>query len=719
MFSSLFYILSYFYTMKTNLYYSIALSFVLVFISCNGQTQKHKMEESKHQFTNHLIKETSPYLLQHAHNPVDWHAWNDETLALAVKEDKLLLISIGYAACHWCHVMEHESFEDTTVAKLMNEHFICVKVDREERPDVDAIYMDACQLITGRGGWPLNAIALPDGRPIYALTYAPQEEWKKVLNYFGDFYPKNKAEAISQAEQLTKGIVDKEHIPKNTNEAIFSEEDLMATWNAWRGKIDFKKGGRTGAPKFPMSYNYDYLMQDYFHTKSPKKLEAVKVTLDNMMMGGIYDQVGGGFARYSTDGIWKVPHFEKMMYDNGQLVSTYAKAYSLTKNEEYATIVRETIDWVKREMTDKSNGFYSSLDADSEGEEGLFYIWTDEELDNILGADAQLLKYYWSVKKAGNWEGKNILFMTKTLEEFATLNKIDVSTLKEKIKSAKKKLLKERSKRIRPGLDDKILISWNALMLTGLIDAYRYLGDEEYLDLALKNANFIKDKAIQKDFRINRNFKNGKSSINGFLDDYSLTIEAFISLYEVTFDEEWLNLANNLAKYAITHFYDENAAMFYYTSDIDKALIARKKEVQDNVIPASNSSMGKALFLLGTYYDNKDYKEKATAMMNNMIDHVRQNGTYFSNWAKLLDMFIHKPFEVAIVGKESNRLRKEMMSKFIPNAIYLGGKYEGSLELLKDKLVKGDTYIYVCQQKVCKMPVKTKEEALKLLIIQE
>ena len=674
------------------------------------------MPEKSHKYTNILIKETSPYLLQHAHNPVEWHAWNEKTLDKAKAEDKLLLISIGYAACHWCHVMEHESFEDSAVAAIMNENFICIKVDREERPDVDAIYMDACQLITGRGGWPLNAIALPDGRPIYALTYAPKAEWNKVLKYFGNFYPAKKTEAISQAEQLTQGIVDKENIPLSTEEPLFTENELKLTWSTWKDKIDYKKGGRTGSPKFPMSYNYDYLMQDYFHTKDPQKLEAVTVTLDNMMMGGIYDQIGGGFARYSTDANWKVPHFEKMMYDNGQLVSTYAKAYALTKNEEYATVVRESIEWVKREMTDKSNGFYSSLDADSEGEEGLFYIWTNDELDNILGDDAKLLKYYWSVSLTGNWEGQNILFATKTLAKFAKLNKMEIPELQGKIKKGKAKLLKAREDRIRPGLDDKILVSWNALMLTGLIDAYRYLGDAEYLDLALKNANFIKDNTIQKDFRINRNYKNGTSTINGFLDDYSLTIEAFIALYEVTFDEEWLNLANNLSQYVLTHFYDNSNSMFFYTSDIDVKLITRKKEVQDNVIPASNSSMAKSLFLLGDFYDNKLYKEISESMLNNMIQYVLNYGTYYANWAKLLDMQVHQPYEIAIVGKNAESLRKEMMSKYIPNAIYMGGKTEGSLTLLKDKLQKGDTYVYVCQNKACKMPVKTSIEALKLMV---
>ncbi|MGB1315686.1 MAG: thioredoxin domain-containing protein [Chitinophagales bacterium] len=699
--------------MKNILLSTIAFTFFIIITSCNAQNKKNKVE--KHKYTNALINETSPYLLQHAHNPVNWHAWNDETLQKAKEENKLLLISVGYAACHWCHVMEHESFEDSIAAKVMNDNFICIKVDREERPDVDAIYMDACQLINNSGGWPLNAIALPDGRPIYAMTYAKKNEWIKVLEYFDDFYQNNKEQALEQAQQLTEGIIEKENIPLNKSEAIFIADDAKAVWANWQSMIDYKNGGRKGAPKFPMPYNYDYLMTDFYFNKEAKKLEAVRTTLDKMMMGGIYDQVGGGFARYATDAVWKVPHFEKMLYDNAQLVSTYSKAYALINEENYARVVRETLAYIEREMTDKSNGFYSSLDADSEGEEGLFYIWQEEELDKILGEDAILLKKYWNVKTTGNWEAKNILYATEDKEKYAKLNNITVKEIDEILIKARKKLLEARSKRLRPGLDDKILTSWNALMLKGYIDAYRYLGDENYLKTAIKNAEFIKSNCIDDDFRITRNYKNGVSSINGFLDDYSFTIEAFIALYEVTFDEQWLLLADNLTKYTFEHFYDKESSMFFYTSDLDKALITRKKEVQDNVIPSSNSSMAKALFLLSDYMVNDDYKDVSDKMLNNMLEYVRQYGTYYSNWALLLNMNLHKPNEIAIVGKDYEKHRKEMMARFIPNAIYLGGKNEGSLALLEGKLVDGDTYIYVCQNRICKLPVKEVDEAMKLL----
>lgn len=689
---------------------------MVLFSSCTTADKKdEKKITEKHLYTNSLINETSPYLLQHAHNPVNWHAWNEETLKKAEAEDKLLLISIGYAACHWCHVMEHESFEDSAVAQLMNENFICVKVDREERPDVDAIYMDACQLINQSGGWPLNAFTLPNGKPIYALTYRPTDEWTKILAHFTAFYTTEKEKAIAQAEQLTQGIVNKDNIVLNTAEAHFTKQDLKEVWKNWKALIDMKNGGRSGAPKFPMSYNYDYLMRAYYHTGNSEKIDAVKITLDKMMMGGIYDQIGGGFARYSTDATWKVPHFEKMLYDNALLVSTYTQAYSLSKNEQYAQTSRETLDWIAREMTDKSGGFYSSLDADSEGKEGIFYIWNEKEFDDLLCTDAALMKKYFSVTKIGNWERSNILHRKQNIKQFSKFNNLSEEELKKKIAKTKQILLEERNKRVKPSLDDKILTSWNALMLKAYVDAYRYLGDKNYLKIAIKNANFLKENAIQTNFRINRNYKNGVSNINGFLDDYSFTIEAYIALYQVTFDQQWLDLAKNLTDYTIEHFYDETTALFFYTSNIDKALIARKKELQDNVIPSSNSSMAKALFLLGDYYHSKKYLSLSETMLNNMKSYVLPNGSYYSNWAQLLEMNVNKPLEIAIVGKNAEKIRQEMMSYFIPNALFLGGETEGNLELLKDKLIAGETYIYVCQNKVCKMPVKTVAEALRLI----
>jgi uncharacterized protein YyaL (SSP411 family) len=499
------------------------------------------MKEDKSKHTNSLVHETSPYLLQHAHNPVDWKAWNDQALGEAKAHDKLLLISIGYAACHWCHVMEHESFEDEAVAKIMNTHFVNIKVDREERPDIDQIYMDACQLMNGNGGWPLNAIALPDGRPIFAGTYFKKEDWKKLLIYFGDIYPIKKEELEERANQIQQGVQSFDLVELNLGEPDFKKEDLDEIWENWKSKIDYNAGGRIGAPKFPMPSNWEFLLKYTFFTKEKEAKRAVVSTLDNMMMGGIYDHIGGGFARYAVDGIWKVPHFEKMLYDNGQLVSLYAQACAHFNNPEYKTVVEETLTWLEREMTDPSGGFYASLDADSEGVEGKFYVWDEDEIDEILANDAAILKKYWSIESGGNWEEGNILYAKKLIPDFCIEHNLEERSFIQTLNVAKAKLLKARNQRIKPGLDDKILTSWNALMLKGLIDAYRYLENENYLNLALKNAHFIIENQLKNDGRLYRNYKNGTSSINGFLDDYSFTIEAFIALYEVTGDVFWLN----------------------------------------------------------------------------------------------------------------------------------------------------------------------------------
>ena len=714
-------------TNKINLlsiYSLLILGCCLLLTACNAQNKKHQTgtesmkghkNSDKHKYTNKLIDESSPYLLQHAHNPVDWRPWGDEALTKAKAEDKLLIISVGYAACHWCHVMEHESFEDSTVAKLMNENFVSIKVDREERPDVDQIYMDACHLVNQRGGWPLNAIALPDGRPIYAGTYYPKEKWMEILNYFINLKETKYAELEENARRLTEGIqqvgqVGLDPIPKE-----HTIEDLGKVFQPWAGRLDFTRGGRKGAPKFPMPNNYLYLLRYYHATQDTKALEATYATLDNMAFGGIYDHLGGGFARYSTDGQWKVPHFEKMTYDNGQLVSLYSLAYQQSKNPLYKEIVYETLEYTNREMTSPENGFYSSLDADSEGVEGKFYVWDEADIDALLGEDAKLFKEYYTVTKAAQWEHHNILYRTQEKEKIAKNYGLSIEDLDKKIQAGKAILLKERDKRIRPGLDDKILTSWNALMLKGYVDAYRVFGEEDFLNAALKNANFIVKNALQSDNRLNRNFKNGKSSINGFLDDYALTIDAFVALYQATFDEKWLRKAEGLTEYAIQHFFDAESGMFFYTSDTDNPLIARKMEVADNVIPSSNSSMALNLFYLGTYLYKKEYIEKSDQMLNNVKDDVLKNGPFYSNWAILLYYRTTEPYEVAIVGKDWKEKRKEMDAQFLPNVFLLGGSKEGSLELLQNKNIEGQTTIYVCQNKSCKLPVTETVKALNLL----
>lgn len=676
-------------------------------------------QQERHKFTNHLAGESSPYLLQHAHNPVDWYPWGDEALEKARKENKMLIISIGYAACHWCHVMEHQSFEDSTVAKMMNDHFISIKVDREERPDVDDVYMTACQLASERGcGWPLNAFALPDGRPVWAGTYFPKKEWLKVMEYFIELYEQEPEKLDTYAAQLIEHVQLNELVSFNEAEQEFTAAKLSTVAKNFLRLVDFKKGGRGEAPKFPVPVGYEFLLKYHYTFDKPEALQAVEATLDNMAKGGIYDHLGGGFARYSTDADWHVPHFEKMLYDNGQLVSLYAHAFQVTKKDLYAKAVFETLAFVKRDLTSPEGGFYSSLDADSEREEGKFYVWAKAEVDSILNDQrlAAIFSDYFDVTAAGNWEeGKNVLWQRQKPEAVAKKHKLSEEELNALLREAKTKLYKARAKRIHPGLDTKILTAWNALMLKGYVDAYKAFGQEEFLETALRNAQFLVENMLQEDNRLNRNFKDGQSSINAFLDDYALTIQAFTALYEVTFDEEWLYKAQDLLEYTLQHFYHKPSGLFNYTSDLDPPLIARKMEVTDNVIPASNSVMARNLYTLGHYFYNDDYVEKARQMLHNVAESMSEYADYYSNWGMLYMDVLQAPYEVAIVGEQAAQNRKELISNYLPNVLFLGGSDEGTLQLLKDKLQEGETMIYVCQNKVCKLPVKETTKALELI----
>jgi hypothetical protein len=690
----------------------------LLSIASCGQSTKEKKEimnkEQKH--SNELINESSPYLLQHAHNPVNWYPWGEEALEKAKSENKPIIISIGYAACHWCHVMERESFENEQVAQIMNDNFVCIKVDREERPDIDQIYMNAVQLITGRGGWPLNCFALPDGRPVYGGTYFQAQNWMDLMNRVVDLLEDSPKELEKQAQELTEGVQTSELVTLNQEKADFVSLDLNRAFTNFEKYIDREEGGSKGAPKFPMPVGYEFLLHYYYFLQEEEALDAVELTLIKMAYGGIYDQIGGGFARYSTDAMWKVPHFEKMLYDNGQLVSLYASAYQLTKNPIYKVVVEETLSFIERELTSKEGGFYSSLDADSEGEEGKFYVWREDEIRTVLGQDADLIIDYYNVGEDGFWEhGVNILLKNETDESFAKRNKLSLNELKEKLIFVKELLLKEREKRIRPGLDDKILTSWNGLMLVGYVKAYNVFGDKSYLKTALKNADFICGKLMDEDYRLSRNFKNSKSSINAFLDDYAFTIQGFILLYQATFDNQWLVKALGLLEYANTHFYDEKSGMYYYTSAIDPALIARKMEVSDNVIPSSNSEMAKNLFLLGRYTYNQRYISMSKTMVNNVKESAISGASYFGNWTVLMSWLSGETYDVSIVGKDCEEFRKQINQQYLPNVFISGGKVEEDFPLLKDKLVEGKTMIYVCQNKACKLPVEDVESALNLI----
>lgn len=671
------------------------------------------MNDSTHKHTNALIHETSPYLLQHAHNPVNWYAWNEEVLEKARSENKLILISVGYSACHWCHVMEHECFEDENVAKLMNDYFICIKVDREERPDIDQVYMMAVQLMTGQGGWPLNCFALPDGRPIYGGTYFPKQSWMNILLNLADVYQHEPEKVIDYAKQLTEGVKLAELVKINPGEKAFTIDTLHKSVNNWTPRFDNTEGGPNKAPKFPLPNNYQFLLRYAHHTKNDELLKHIELTLKKMAYGGIYDQIGGGFARYSVDHIWKVPHFEKMLYDNSQLVTLYCEAYQKTKDPLYKQIVYETLEFVERELTSSKGGFYSALDADSEGVEGKYYVWTKAELQELLKEQFNLFADYYNVNQRGFWEHENYILLRHDEDEIiAKQNNISANELQKTIKDCKKQLLVIREKRIKPGLDNKIITSWNALMVKAYADAYTVFDEKYFKDVALNNLDFLLKNCCDQDGKLSHL---ANSSINGFLEDYSFMIEALISCYEISFEEKYLHKANDLMKYVIVHFIDEKSGMFYFTSDTDKALISRKMELSDNVIPASNSSIAKSLFVLGHHFGSEEYIQMSRKMLNNVLDEIEHYGAGYSNWGMLLLNFSIPFYELAIVGKSVDEKRKILHKHYYPNKIFVGSASESSLPLLLNRYKKDETLIYVCKNNTCSAPVKEIDEALQFL----
>lgn len=682
---------------------------------------KQKSNEVTYKHTNALINETSPYLLQHAHNPVNWEAWHPEVLERAKKEDKLLLISIGYAACHWCHVMEKECFEDEAVAQLMNEHFINIKIDREERPDVDQIYMDAIQMISGNGGWPLNIVALPDGRPFWGATYVPKDNWVKSLQQLAELYQKDKPRIEKYASDLSNGLYAINLVETDTESDLFNLDQLDAAVHNWSNYFDTFLGGHKRAPKFMMPNNWNFLLHYATAMDRPDLMEFVDTTLTRMAYGGVYDHVGGGFSRYAVDTKWHVPHFEKMLYDNGQLISLYAKAYAVSKNPLYKEVVEGTIAFTQEELLDESGGFYSSLDADSldengELEEGAYYVWTQEELQSLLGNDFELFQAYFNINSYGHWESGNyVLIKDKSDDAIAAEFNLSVPELKSKMTAALSKLKKERNKRSKPRLDDKILTSWNGLMLKGLVDAHRYVGNEDYLEIALNNAHFIKKELMKSDYSLFRNHKEGKSSINAFLEDYAIVIDAYISLYEVTFDMQWLQTAKNLLDHTRDHFYDETSGMFFYTSDNDHSLIRRTIETDDNVISSSNSIMAHNLFKMDKLFAEEGYDTIAKQMVKNIQKDFEQRAQGFANWLDLALLLNQNFYEVAIVGKNYKTLGEEIARAYVPNSILVASAKDGELELLQNRFAEDLTLIYVCQEGACKLPVDTASKALQLV----
>lgn len=662
---------------------------------------------------NKLQGENSPYLKQHEHNPVQWFPWGEEALNKAKAENKLIIVSIGYSACHWCHVMERESFENDAIAQTMNKFFVCIKVDREERPDIDQIYMIAVQLMTNSGGWPLNCICLPDGRPIYGGTYFKPQDWQQVLLQIAQMWEEKPEVAIDYAERLTQGIQQAEKLPIQDIPEQYTNQDIHQVVEPWKEQFDEKNGGYRREPKFPLPNNWIFFLRYGYLNHDQEILDHVHFTLQKMANGGIYDHIGGGFARYSVDGRWHVPHFEKMLYDNGQLLSLYSEAYQQKPTLQYKNVVEETIAWAEREMMDPNGGFYSALDADSEGVEGKFYTFEDAEF-NLLGEDAELARNYYNIKKSGNWteEQINIPFVQAEDEQIISESGYSEEEWDSHLKEIKSKLLAYRSKRIRPGLDHKQLTTWNALFLKGLVDAFRTFHEERYLKLALGIANFIESKCCQNG-RLLHQPSDSNRTIFGFLDDYAFTIEAYISLYEATFDESWLNKAKTYTDVAISQFYDGSIGTFYYSGIDAEVLIARKSEIMDNVIPASSSTIVRNLFKLGLLFDNNEYTEIADRVFANVFPHIKSYGSAYSNWAIQLLELHYGLWEIAVTGEDVKSWRKELDQHYIPNKITLGGT-KSSLPLLENK-VGLESKAYLCQNKTCSLPQSTIANIIELI----
>lgn len=656
-------------------------------------------------FTNDLIHETSPYLLQHAHNPVQWKAWNAQTLGLAKEQNKLMLISIGYAACHWCHVMEKECFEDIEVAELMNEHFICIKVDREERPDVDQVYMTAAQLINGNGGWPLNALALPDGKPFFAATYFPKNRWIQLLRYFIDQYKNNRSELFIQADHLSKGIRDADHIPFEENPHGFSSMDIGTVFRRLMRQVDRLEGGLSGNIKFPMPALWEAMLVYHKLSGDNQSLELTELTLKKMAVGGIYDHLGGGFSRYSTDPKWHIPHFEKMLYDNAQLVSLYSHAFQITRKNIYREIAEDTIRFIRNELS-KDEQFLSSIDADSEGEEGKFYAWTYDQIKEILREDISLFTDHFHVTKEGNWEeGKNILI--RNADEFET----SATTLTDLIRESREKLLKQRNKRVHPATDNKVITAWNAMMCKALIDAGNAFESKEYLLMAKHTLDFLIHKMWDNERGLFRNYQNHTPSTHAFLDDYAYLIHALIYYYQSTLQTGYLMKARELTAYVLKHFHDESQSMFYYVNLQYSSLISRPMEMMDNVIPSSNAVMAENLHHLGVLFDDETMKQQSENMLNHIMSTAISSPAYFSFWIRLVTIIAHHPREVVIMGKDCIGYLNHLRLNFLPNCITCGSEEKETLPLMKDRFQKNETLIYVCFNNTCQKPVASVKEA--------
>ena len=660
---------------------------------------------------NRLADETSPYLAQHADNPVDWYPWGEEALSRARREDKPILLSIGYAACHWCHVMAHESFEDEATARVMNELFVNIKVDREERPDIDSIYMQATQAMTGHGGWPMTVFLTPDTVPFYTGTYFPPEDrhgmpsFRRVLVAVADAY-KSRRSGVEETAAKMRELYATAAAP-TTSTGKLTARILDRAYRVIAQRFDARHGGLDGAPKFPQTMSLDFLLRYWRRTNTDYALEMVTTSFRKMARGGIYDQLGGGFHRYAVDAVWLVPHFEKMLYDNALLTRLGAHIWQATRDPEVRRVTEETVDWVAREMTSPEGGFYSSLDADSEGHEGTFYVWTREELEKALGEDAALARSYWGANGEPNFEGKYILHVPNEVATVAARAGVDEGEIHEALRNARTVLLARRATRERPGRDEKVLAAWNGLMLRGIAEAARAFGREDYRSLAVRNGEFLLREMV-RDGRVMRSHKDGVTRIAGFLEDHAAVALAFLDLYGLTFERRWLDAARSIANAIDEWFWDANAGAYFDTAGDHETLLTRPRDLTDNAVPAGTSLTVDLLLRLAELLGDDARRQRAMQVLESASEPMARYAPAFGHMLGAADMAVHGAVEVALAGDPATddfrALADAVAHEYVPSLVVAGGA-PADVALLADKPARGDRAIaYVCRQYLCEEP---------------
>ncbi len=678
---------------------------------------------------NHLIEETSPYLLQHAYNPVEWFPWGDKAFEKAKNEDKPLLVSIGYAACHWCHVMEHESFEDETTATFMNTWFVNVKVDREERPDIDNIYMNACQILTGAGGWPLNIFLTPELMPFSGGTYFPPKpgygkpSWMEVLMYMKDIFTRDRNKVEEQAKILSDHIQKMDSafvrpIPDVPHdEVLFSGKDIGEVIKVLKNNFDNVDGGFGNAPKFPSSMNLLFLLRANYFEPDAAIEKFIDLTLKKMMLGGIFDHTGGAFARYTIDKKWIIPHFEKMLYDNALLVILYAETYMATKNEDYKNVVIRTLNFLETELMNNEFGFYSSYDADSEGVEGKFYTFSKLEIETIFGKESELVCKIYNIKEGGNWEHTNILFRTKTDNELAEEFNLTIEEIRLKFEKINAELYKYRKNRIPPALDDKIILSWNALTCTAFVQAFKATGNEHYRTVAIKNIDFLLLNFNNKksNGELFHTYKNGISKYPAFIEDYGAMIQALLDVYEITLNDKYLQNALTCNEFVLENFSD-TYGLFYFTKKDQTDIPFRNKEFYDNATPSGNSMMVNNLLRIAILTGNTTYKERAYKMMSLLKKSILQYSSSFGYWLCAVLKTVYSYAEVAVSGKEAGEFTNEILRQYYPHMIiHTDNVGNSNYPLLNRRFPEQGTFIYLCRNNVCNLPVSSVQDFIKEL----